>query len=112
MNLDYNSLATWENLSDWDAAHRICSSDDSGNCNPGAITVFANVLKRINDNTTKAQFCLNCENLGLRDWKFYSAYSRFCCKDYSTFIQCVLTSDKLMINAIRKEEMEYRYSSY
>lgn len=105
--LDFNNISTWENIDRETACMRLGSSEDNENdLNTGALLIVAELFNRIKDKNERAQFFLNCEKLGLRNWKLFFAYADPCHKDYDTFVQCVLKADESMMKALREEERQ------
>ena len=106
-SLDFNNISTWESVDPITACMRLSSDGENGTgYNPGALRVSADIFKMIENKNERAHFFLNCEKLGLRSWKLFFAYKYPCHEDYTNFIQCVLKSDEVMINALRERERE------
>ncbi|MCB1117731.1 MAG: hypothetical protein KDK50_04020 [Chlamydiia bacterium] len=108
MSSDFNSISTWRNIDLQQACLRLSSGEENeALCNPGALRVVCDLFKRLDeDGQKRAQFCLNCEKLGLRGWKLFHAYRYSCHENYDYFVQCVLGSDEAMIKDLKDAEKQ------
>ncbi len=102
--VDFTQIAAWENGDRVQACMRLSSSPEDVQCHPEALEVIIHIFKMDLDSHKLAQFCVNCEILGLRGWKVYFAYKQYCNKNYLTFVQAVLQLDEEMMHAVRKEQ--------
>lgn len=103
-SLDFNSFTTWANIDSKTACTRLSSNPSGTITNPGALQICTHIFLVMKDKYERAQFLLNCEQLGLRSWRMYYAFKTVCKCDYNLFIQCVLKSDEVMLEALKDEE--------
>lgn len=99
---DVNNTSRWQNIDLETACLEFSSREGDTDFNLGALRVIKNVFNSIEDNN-RASFFSNCEKLGLHGWKLFYAFEKPCQGDNKKFIQCVLKSDEVMINALNKE---------
>ncbi|MFS8562910.1 MAG: hypothetical protein LVR00_00660 [Rhabdochlamydiaceae bacterium] len=105
--MDFSSIATWATIGQIAACVRLSSTEeDPRMCDLGASQVVEKVFEIIKNQNERAQFFLKCEELGLRGWKLFFAFTYPSAEDYNNFVQCVLKSDAAMINALREEEQK------
>jgi len=85
-------------------AFKTLSVQENGYYHTGAVDICATIFLRIQNQDNRAQFYLNCYELGLRGWKLYSAYQNHCKGVFEIFFRNVQKCDQEMMEALKIEE--------
>lgn len=107
-SLDFTKIETWKSLSLEKTCLRVSAISEGSSYNLGALRVSTRVFSMMKEEARRSQFFLNCEILKLKHWKLFAAYNH-CEENYETLIDCVLRSDKAMMQALSEQEEQRRW---
>lgn len=105
-SMQIKSISQWENASIQTICEKIVNASLDKSLKYKVVKVCWEIFSLINEKNKRAEFFLKCENLGFISDRFIWVFENYSHESHEHFIQSILKSDEVMLNAVKTFESQ------